>query len=76
MLILSRKAEQSLQIGNDLRIKVLNIQGGRVQGGRVKIGIEAPSSVSILRGELDTLIEQRGTESEEEAYKHLELAAA
>jgi carbon storage regulator len=71
MLILSRKAEQSIQIGNNVRIQVLDIQGGRV-----KIGIEAPSSVSILRGELDTFADPSDTEPEEEVDKLLELAVA
>ena len=59
MLILSRKAEQSIRIGNNVRITVLGIQGGRV-----KIGVEAPSSVSILRGELDTFFDQYDPEQE------------
>ncbi len=71
MLILCGKAEQSIQIGNNVRIKVLEIQGGRV-----KIGIDAPSSVSILRGELDTLPDTCDTEPEEEVDKLIELAVA
>jgi carbon storage regulator len=70
MLILSRKAEQSIQMGN-VRITVLGIQGGRV-----KIGIEAPSSVLILRGELDTVTDLSNADPEEEEYKRLELAVA
>ncbi len=47
MLILSRKEEESVQIGEDIEIKI--IQTSR---GFVKIGIEAPRSVLILRKEL------------------------
>lgn len=47
MLILSRKEDESIQIGEDIEIKV-------VQTARsfVKIGIEAPKSVLVLRKEL------------------------
>ena len=47
MLILSRKEEESVQIGEDIEIKI--IQTSR---GFVKIGIEAPKSLLILRKEL------------------------
>ncbi|CAG9468800.1 carbon storage regulator [Campylobacter upsaliensis] len=47
MLILSRKEGQSLQIGEDIEIKI--VQTGK---GYAKIGIEAPRSLLILRKEL------------------------
>ncbi|WP_165246490.1 carbon storage regulator CsrA [Paludisphaera soli] len=47
MLVLSRKAMQSVMIGSDIRITVV-----RVEGNQVRIGIEAPQDVRILRGEL------------------------
>lgn len=47
MLVLSRKALQSVVIGDDVRITVV-----RVEGNQVRIGIEAPQDVRILRGEL------------------------
>lgn len=47
MLILSRKEDDSIQIGEDIEIKV--VQTAR---GFVKIGIEAPKSVLVLRKEL------------------------
>ncbi|EAJ0236334.1 carbon storage regulator, partial [Campylobacter upsaliensis] len=46
-LILSRKEGQSLQIGEDIEIKI--VQTGK---GYAKIGIEAPRSLLILRKEL------------------------
>ncbi len=48
MLVLRRKPGQSITIGDDIQIVVL--QG---RGNTVKIGIEAPSHISILRGELE-----------------------
>lgn len=50
MLILRRKIGQSIVFAGDIRVTILNIRGGQV-----KIGIEAPSSVPVLRGELEAL---------------------
>lgn len=47
MLILSRKENESIKIGEDVEIKI--IQTGK---GYTKIGIKAPRSLMILRGEL------------------------
>jgi carbon storage regulator len=47
MLVLSRKCEQSLLLGDDIVVTVLAIDGDRV-----KLGIEAPRSVSVLRQEV------------------------
>jgi carbon storage regulator len=47
VLVLSRKPEQSLHLGGDIVITVLAIDGDRV-----KLGIEAPRTVSVLRHEL------------------------
>jgi carbon storage regulator len=47
MLVLSRRPEQSVLLGDDVTIVVLG-----VEGDRVKLGIQAPPTVSILRGEL------------------------
>jgi carbon storage regulator len=47
MLVLSRKADQSLILGEDITVTVLAIEGDRV-----KLGIRAPRSVSVLREEV------------------------
>ncbi len=47
MLILTRKAEQGIIIDGKVVVRLLAIDGERV-----KIGIEAPRSVSVLREEL------------------------
>lgn len=47
MLVLSRKNDQSVRIGNQITIKVLAIKGKSVS-----LGIEAPHEMRILRGEL------------------------
>ena len=47
MLVLSRRTGEQIQIGDDVSITVLAIQGRRV-----RIGIDAPGGYHILRGEL------------------------
>lgn len=47
MLVLARKAEESIQLGDDIVIKVISIDKGVV-----KLGIDAPKDVSIIRTEL------------------------
>jgi len=47
MLVLSRKANQGICIGDNIHITVL-----RIEGGRVKIGIEAPQDVHVDRDEI------------------------
>ena len=48
MLVLSRKVGEMLIIGGNITVKVV-----RIQGNRITLGIEAPSDVKILRGELN-----------------------
>ena len=47
MLVLTRKKGESIQIGEDVAVRILSIQGNRV-----RLGIEAPASVDVRRGEL------------------------
>jgi carbon storage regulator len=47
MLVLSRKVGEQIQIGPDITVTVL-----RVDGKRVRLGIAAPSGYRILRSEL------------------------
>ena len=47
MLALSRKVNESIMIGNDIEITILDIKGDQI-----KIGINAPKSVPIYRKEL------------------------
>lgn len=52
MLVLSRKVGDSIQIGGEIKIRV-----SRISGSRVTLGIEAPESVRIVRGELKPIVE-------------------
>ncbi len=47
MLILTRKKNETMVIGHDIRVEVLGIKGSQV-----KIGIHAPEEVRVLRDEL------------------------
>jgi carbon storage regulator len=47
MLVLTRKAGQSLHIGDDIKI---TLQG--IRGNQVRIGVEAPANVRIYREEI------------------------
>lgn len=48
MLVLSRRPDQAIVIGDDIVVRVLGIE----RGGQVRLGIEAPRSCRILRQEL------------------------
>ncbi|MGI6425024.1 MAG: carbon storage regulator CsrA [Tepidanaerobacteraceae bacterium] len=56
MLVLARRVEEGILIGNDIIIKILEIDKDRV-----KIGVEAPKSMKVLRLELyeDVSIENK-----------------
>ena len=47
MLVLARKIDESIVIGNDIVVKVISIDKGIV-----KLGIDAPANVAIARDEL------------------------
>ena len=47
MLVLSRKKGESLSVGQEITIEILS-----VDGDRVRIGIQAPREVRIIRKEL------------------------
>lgn len=48
MLVLTRKLDEAIQIGDNIKITVL-----RVKGNTVRIGIEAPKHVKVIRDELE-----------------------
>ncbi len=59
MLILSRKPGESLNINDNIEIKIIEINGDKV-----KIGISAPDSVKILRTELCQTMESNKASAE------------
>ena len=58
MLALSRKPGESVVIGNDIEITILE-----VKGEPVKVGIKAPQSVAIYRKELFEQIQESNREA-------------
>lgn len=67
MLILQRKEGESLLIGDEVEITVL-----AVETGRVRLAVQAPRSVTILRSELKAAA-QTNREAAEEEVSPLEL---
>ena len=53
MLVLTRKSNQSIMIGDDIEVTVLAIMGEKV-----RIGIEAPRSVPVFRKEVYVEIQE------------------
>jgi carbon storage regulator len=53
VLVLTRKSNQSIMIGNEIEVSVLAIMGEKV-----RIGIEAPRSVPVFRKEVYLEIQQ------------------
>jgi carbon storage regulator len=47
MLVLSRKTNQTIVIDGNIEIQVL-----KIKGNTVRLGIKAPSTIKVLRGEL------------------------
>jgi carbon storage regulator len=47
MLVLTRKSNQSIMIGDDIEVSVLS-----VMGEKVRIGIQAPQKVPVFRKEI------------------------
>ncbi|SCY86841.1 carbon storage regulator CsrA [Alkaliphilus peptidifermentans] len=47
MLVLTRKIDESIVLGNNIEVKVLGIEEGKV-----KIGISAPKDIEIYRKEI------------------------
>ena len=55
MLVLTRRANQSIMIGDDVVVTVLDIRGDQV-----RIGIKAPRSVDVHREEVFVVLQRNG----------------
>ncbi|AJQ26074.1 carbon storage regulator CsrA [Pelosinus fermentans] len=58
MLILTRKKNETLRIGDDILVTIVD-----VQGDQVRLGITAPRDVSILRQELYEAVRDSNTQA-------------
>jgi carbon storage regulator CsrA len=50
MLVLTRKVNQQIRLGDNITVTIL-----RVQGNSIRIGVDAPKDVQVVRGELNPL---------------------
>ena len=64
MLVLSRKKGESIMIGNDIEITVMDIQGEQV-----RIGINAPKNIAVHRKEIFIEIQQENKKAADERQK-------
>jgi carbon storage regulator len=55
VLVLTRKPKQSIMVGDDVEVTVL-----AVYGGKVRLGIQAPSDVPVYRTEIYLEIQREG----------------
>ena len=58
MLVLGRKQGESIRIGDDIEITIAGIQGNRV-----RLGIQAPDDVRVLRAELESKPQEKSATS-------------
>ena len=56
MLVLTRKSNQSIMIGDEIEVSVLSIMGEKV-----RIGIQAPRDIPVFRKEVYIEIQQQET---------------
>ena len=71
MLILSRKIDEKIQIGDDITITIIDIHGEQV-----KIGVEAPKSIKVFRQEVFEAIQKENKAAAvEQRNSQMEISA-
>lgn len=60
MLILTRKVNETLMVGDDVSVTVLGIKGGQI-----RLGINAPREIAVHRQEVYEKIQQESEGDEE-----------
>lgn len=70
MLILTRKVGQGFSIGDDIMITITEMQGDKV-----RVGIDAPKHIKVLRSELSEIMEQNVQAAERPATGALKALA-
>jgi len=69
MLVLTRKSNQSIMIGDDIEVTVLAIMGEKV-----RIGIQAPRDVPVFRKEVYLEIQQERSDDNKGAREEVDAA--
>ena len=69
MLVLTRKSNQSIMIGDDIEVSVLAIMGEKV-----RIGIQAPRDIPVFRKEVYLEIQDERVAGHPEAAEHVDEA--
>jgi len=70
MLVLARKTDESIVIGENIVVKIIS-----VENGVVKLGIDAPKEVSIIRNELIEEIKETNKAASMEAVSENDIAS-
>ena len=70
MLVLSRREGERIRIGDSITVTLV-----RCAGDKVRIGIEAPPDMLILRGELELYDKREGKPGKTEVPAHLRTGA-
>jgi carbon storage regulator len=71
MLVLTRKSNQSIMIGDDVEVSVLS-----VMGDKVRIGIQAPQEIPVFRTEIYLEIHRKDGEDATEQDARAEVSDA
>jgi len=69
MLVLTRKSNQSIMIGDDIEVSVLAIMGEKV-----RIGIQAPRDIPVFRKEVYLEIQQERVGSDSNPREEVDAA--
>lgn len=70
MLILTRRPGESLHLGDNIKLKILS-----VQGKQIKIGLDVPEDMTVYRDEVYLKIKEQNKQALESSQQDL-LAAA
>ena len=71
MLVLSRKINQSIVIGDNIEIMLVDIRGDQI-----KLGINAPKSVKIFRKEVYEEVKSQNLEASQSTIEELNILSS
>ena len=70
MLVLTRKVGEQIHIGDDIKVSIIEIDRGSI-----RLGIDAPRHITILRQEVYERIQEQNLESSQGIFTEVERAA-